>query len=456
MYTKRGIMWFRQDLRLHDNEALVEALSHTDEIIPVYVFDERQFEGNTALFKFRKTGKFRAKFIIESVRDLRARLRARGSDLIVRVGKPEEEIFEIAKLSKSNWVFCNRERTRDEVAVQDALEQNLWSVGQEMRYSRGKLLYYTADLPFPITHTPDTFSQFRKEVERYVQVRTPLDAPESLPPITVKLDAGEIPTLSILDYESFEEDPRAALTIQGGETEGLKRLHYYIWESGQLSDYKLSSDELSFEGDYSTHLSAWLSQGCVSPKTIFHEIRKYESQYGADDNTNALILSLLKRDFLRLMAKKYGDQIFHKEGPGYNSELTLENNWEKFQRWAEGKTGIPFIDAIMRAFIHSGYISYRGRMNVASYLIYDLGVNWQMGAEYFESLLIDYDIASNWGNWHYAAGVGSDSREKKQFNTPSQAQRYDSRGAFIRKWIPQLGEVSTDKFHQSDELTYAE
>ncbi|NBC06295.1 MAG: cryptochrome DASH, partial [Bacteroidetes bacterium] len=165
MYTKRGIMWFRQDLRLHDNEALTEALQYTDEVIPVYVFDERFFKGETTDFGFPKTGKYRAQFIIESIIDLRDSLRRMGSDLIVRIGKPEEEVFEIARKAKSSWVFCNRERTPDEVYVQDSLERNLWSVGQEIRYSRGKMLYYTADLPFPITHTPDTFSQFKKEVE---------------------------------------------------------------------------------------------------------------------------------------------------------------------------------------------------------------------------------------------------------------------------------------------------
>jgi len=456
MYTKRGILWFRLDLRLHDNEAMLDALNHTDEIIPVYVFDERLFEGNTNLFGFRKTGKYRAKFIIESIHDLRRSLRERGSDLVVRVGKPEEEILELAKQVKSSWVFCNRERTRDEVKVQDALEQNLWSIGQELRYSRGKLLYYTSDLPFPITHTPDTFSQFRKEVERYVPVREPLPVPEKLPSITVKLDPGDIPTLSVLDYEPFEPDQRAPLLIKGGESEGLKRLHYYLWESDAMQDYKNTSDELSQQADCSSHFSAWLAQGCLSPKTIYHELKRYEAQYGDNDHTYALMLNLLRRDFLRLMAKKYGDKIFDEEGPGNAIVGHQKVDWEQFQRWAEGNTGMPFIDANMREFIHTGYLSYRGRMNVASYLIYDLGLNWQMGAEYFESLLLDYDIASNWGNWHYAAGVGSDAREQRQFNTPSQAQRYDSRGEYIRKWVPELAEEPTDKFHQPGELSYVE
>ena len=136
---KRVIVWFRQDLRLHDNEALVEALGVADEVIPVYVFDVRLFRGKS-IFGFDRIGIARAQFILESVVDLRERLRARGSDLVIRVGISEDEIFDIAAKYKTNWVFCNRERTRDEIGVQDALERKLWSVGQEVRFSRGKML----------------------------------------------------------------------------------------------------------------------------------------------------------------------------------------------------------------------------------------------------------------------------------------------------------------------------
>ena len=144
MKRKRVIVWFRQDLRLHDNEALTDALKSGEEVIPVYVFDDRVFHGESR-FGFRKTEKFRARFIIESVMDLKKSLQALGSDLIIRIGKPEEEIFKIARKAKSSWTFCNRERTQEEVEVQDALEEHLWSIGQEIIYSRGKMLYYTQE-----------------------------------------------------------------------------------------------------------------------------------------------------------------------------------------------------------------------------------------------------------------------------------------------------------------------
>src|SRR5690606_25035916 len=145
------------DLRLHDNEALTEAIETKSEIIPIFVFDERVFFGTTKE-GFEKTSAYRTKFIIEAVQDLRNSLKKLDADLIVRVGKPEEIIFELAKEFKTSWVYCNRERTDEELKVQDLLEKNLWTIGQEIRYARGKMLYYTADLPFPITQTPDNFT----------------------------------------------------------------------------------------------------------------------------------------------------------------------------------------------------------------------------------------------------------------------------------------------------------
>lgn len=451
---QKAIVWFRQDLRLHDNEALTDALRCTEEIIPVYVFDERQFHGETR-FGFPKTGKYRAKFILESVKDLRENLQAKGTDLIVRLGKPEEEIFEIARQARTSWVFCNRERTQEEVAVQDALEKNLWSIGQEIRYSRGKLLYYTADLPFPVTQTPDIFTQFRKEVERYVPVREPLPVPDALPSSTDEIASGEMPSLQDLGHETFETDPRSVLDFKGGETEGLRRLQYYIWEAQHVKTYKETRNGL-IGGAYSTKFSPWLAQGCLSPKTIYHEVKKFESIYGGNKSTYWVIFELLWRDFFRLMAKKYGNRIFYRSGTKGEDDPRWRNDHKLLQKWVDGNTGVPFIDANMREIAHTGFMSNRGRQNVASFLVKDLGVNWQMGAEYFESVLIDYDVASNYGNWNYVAGVGSDPRENRYFNILSQARRYDPDGAYVKLWIPELADLPADKVHRPDRLSFAE
>lgn len=455
MTPKKGILWFRQDLRLHDNEALLDALNHCEEVIPVYVFDERIWYGKTS-FGFPKIGKFRAKFILESVADLKKSLQQRGSDLIIRVGYPEEEIFKIARKEKSNWVYCNRERTSEEVAVQDRLEKKLWSIGQEMRFSRGKMLLYTSDLPFPVNQTPDVFTQFRKEVEKIVPVRPPLSTENmTLPSLDAGSPIGEMPALEDFGIKDFDTDARSAFPFKGGETAALQHLHSYFWDKDLAKTYKKTRNGL-LGTDFSTKFSAWLAIGCISPKKIFAELKNYEKRVKKNDSTYWIYFELLWRDFFRLMGKKHEDKIFLLSGP----KGTKNNSWctdrNLFEQWAKGATGIPFIDANMRELNQTGFMSNRGRQNVASFLVHDLSVNWKMGAEYFESLLIDYDPCSNYGNWNYIAGVGSDPRENRVFNFVGQAHRYDPDGNFVKTWLPELSALPSEKIHQPDLLSEIE
>jgi len=451
---KRIIVWFRQDLRIHDNEALDYALERGDEIIPVYVFDERTFKGKTR-YGFAKTGKYRSKFVIECVQDLRNSFRELGTELIVRVGKPEEVIYEIAKNTRASWVFCNRERMQEELYVQDALERNLWKDGMEIHFFRGKMLYYTQDLPFPVSHSPDIFTQFRKEVERYVPIREPLPTPTRILPMSVSLDAGEMPKLKDFGHKNFKQDKRAVLPFKGGETVALERLNYYLWETDLIRNYKETRNGL-IGGDYSSKLSSWLAQGCISPKKVYAEIKKYEQGRTKNKSTYWLFFELLWRDFFRLMGKKHGNDIFQKGGTKAQENKDLKDDMAKFRIWREARTGLPFIDANMRELNLTGFMSNRGRQNVASFLVHDLKVNWQIGAEYFESLLIDYDVCSNWGNWNYVAGVGSDPREDRYFNILTQAKRYDPQGEYVKLWLPELAEIPLKKVHEPDTLSTTE
>ncbi len=427
---KRSIVWFRNDLRIHDNEALLDALAHNEEIVPLYVEDPRLLDGKTPL-GFDKMGRYRRKFLKESLIDLRKNLQALGSDLYIRQGHPETVIPELARECKTNYIYCNRERTSEEVDVQDKLEHAMWSIGQEIRYFRGKMLYYTADLPFPVTHCPDIFTSFRKEVEKFVDIRVPLPSPIKINPLSISLESGEI---SVPTEKISGQSPSF---LSGGESSALQELNYYIWESNQIANYKETRNGL-LGRDYSSKLSVHLSKGTISPKLIYAEVKKYENQVTKNKSTYWLVFELLWRDFFRFMAKKHGDKIFQIKGtrgvepPQYFENRTL------FDKWTAGQTGIPFIDANMRELNATGFMSNRGRQNVASFLINDMQLNWLWGAEYFESLLIDYDPCSNYGNWNYIAGVGSDPRENRYFNIPLQAKKYDPQGEYMRRWLPEL------------------
>lgn len=454
-HAKRIVVWFRQDLRLHDNEALTRAVERGEEVIPVYVFDERIFQGQTR-FGFPKTGVHRTKFIIEAVQDLRESFQALGIDLYVRVGKPEEEVFKVAQETQSSWVFCNMERTQEEVDVQNALEQKLWSIGQELHFFRGKMLYHTQDLPFPVSQVPDVFTSFRKEVEKFIPIREPLPRPMSFTRWSFRPSTlGDMPTLEDFGHTAVEEDTRAVLAFKGGERAAIARLDYYLWRSNAVKTYKETRNEL-LGGDYSSKFSAWLAQGCLSPKLIYQEVKRYEATRGKNKSTYWLIFELLWRDFFRLMAKKYGNAIFQRGGILGKSITPKPIDWDTFDAWANGTTGNPFIDANMIELNHTGFMSNRGRQNVASYLVHDLGLNWQLGASYFESCLIDYDVCSNWGNWNYLAGVGNDPREHRRFNILKQARRYDPKGAYVKHWLPHLATINEEEIHEISSLSSRE
>lgn len=442
MHGDTVIVWFRQDLRLHDNEALDDAVNTGKEIIPVYVFDDRVFRGET-MFGFPKTGIHRLQFIRESVADLRTSLRALGSDLVVRHGLPEEEIFKIAHAVKSRWVFCNRERTRDEVAVQDALEKNLWSIGQEVRFSRGKMLFYTADLPFPVTHTPDHYATFRKETERFVKVRHPLPAPECLPPVTVDIPRGEIPSLSHLVGGKADLLPN---DISGGETAALRQLDALKSNPGASYD----GDFISLAGDSKPRLSPWLAQGCLSPKLAYHSLRECSL---SGEAFQVVAQRLMLRDYMRLMVKKHGNRVFLSGGITGQAQGVSGKEMETFRIWARGHTGLPIIDAAMQQLNKTGFMPHRARVLCAQFLVRELGVAWRPGASYFESMLIDYDPCSNWVNWNQVAGVGPEQREERRLNYILQARRLDPDGEYVRTWIPALRRAATEWVHQPDQAS---
>lgn len=397
-----SILWFRQDLRLHDNEALIEAVRNADEVIPVYVFN----------VKADRISPFRLKFLIESVTDLRLHLRALGSDLVIRIGKPDDILHQLALETKSQWVYCNRERTREEVEEQDSLERKLWTTGREIRYSRGKMLYYTSDLPFPVTHCPDSFISFRKEVEAIVPVRAPLDTPLFMPSIKSPYEPGEIPDLDVLLQDVAETRD---YLFSGGESEGLKAL---------LKHHHQEPATISMEEGLM--ISPWISMGCLSPKKVYYD--SYAMEHGEYVRQH-----LLYRDYLRLMGKKYGNLIFAKAG--IKSRIGACNiNPEAIDNWKAGNTGIPIIDAAMHQLNRTGWISDVLRRTVANYLIKVLKLDWTLGAAYFEATLIDYDPCSNWVSWLNLAGVGPDSREDRIIHYDVVGKKLDPDGAYVRMW----------------------
>ena len=455
MKYNRIIVWFRNDLRIHDQEALSKAVQLGLEVIPVVCFDPRWFE-KTEL-GFPKTGAFRAKFLFEAVQDLRHSLQKLGADLVILQGIPEKVLADFAIQQQVNAVFFSQEVTSEERNVEKALEKALFSQGIACESFWQSTLFHLEDLPFPVKQVPEVFTQFRKELEKGSRIREAFQSPKRInfPKETLKnYPMGEIPSLKTYGLDEPTPDVKSWMEVKGGESSALGRLQSYFWEKDLLKSYKQTRNGL-IGMDYSSKFSPWLALGCISPRRIYFEVKRYEKERKKNDSTYWLIFELIWRDYFRFISKKHGNKIFHLEGIR-NQKDSWKRDQNLFVSWIEGKTGVPFVDANMRELKYTGFMSNRGRQNVASFLVNDLGIDWTWGASYFESQLIDYDVCSNWGNWMYVAGVGNDPRENRYFNILRQASNYDKKGDYVRLWVPELQAINGFDIHQPWELSTTE
>ena len=239
-----------------------------------------------------------------------------------------------------------------------------------------------------------------------------------------------------MGFDQSNINHRGYYSFQGGVEAGQKRAQKWIWESHNIFTYKITRNQLR-GADFSSRFSPWLSLGCLSSREIFWEVKKYESKYSANESTYWLIFELLWRDFFQFLARVHGPKIFHRKGLHPERSLTVEpaDAESLFSNWKMGTTMDPFINANMNELRLTGWMSNRGRQNVASYLINNLGLDWRRGAQWFEEQLIDYDPCSNYGNWLYLAGYGNDPRTNRCFNITKQAGLYDPTGSYQKDWI---------------------
>lgn len=444
------ILWFRNDLRLHDHQPIVSALKQQALLIPVYCLDPRQFA--TTPLGFPKTGAWRAKFLLESLADLRENLKQRGSNLLVYRGKPEEILPDLAQSLGVTAIYYHQEVASEETRVEKKLAHNLQPLGIKLVGFWGHTLHDREDLPFSIDNLPEVFTSFRKQVEQTPPL-PPLPAPQAIPSPDLPI-AENLPTLAELGLPEPVTDDRAVLSFQGGETQARQRLQTYFWDLDCLKNYKETRNGM-VGANYSSKFSPWLALGCLSPRYIAQEVQQYETDRVKNDSTYWLIFELLWRDYFRFIVHKHGDRVFHRSGL-QGIDFSWKTDRGAFEQWRLGQTGFPLVDANMQELLYTGFMSNRGRQNVASFLTKNLGIDWRWGAEWFESQLIDYDVCSNWGNWNYSAGVGNDARGFRYFNIRKQAQDYDPQGTYVKHWLPVLQNLPPHLVHQPWKLNATE
>jgi deoxyribodipyrimidine photo-lyase len=427
---KTSIVWFKTDLRLHDNETLVRAIEQSDKIIPVYCFDDNHFK--TTEFGFIKTGHFRANFLLESLIDLDNSLREIGSGLLIIRGNPEIELLKIVQKFNVQKVFSKKEVAYEEIQTQNLVEKELWKAHCSLETFSTSTLYHAQDLPFALKDIPDIFTNFRKRIEKESSIRSVFQKPKLIH--SPKIEPIILPSLSQLGLQYVEKDCRAAIDFKGGESEGFNRLNAYFFDSQGISTYKDTRNGMIGE-NYSTKFSPWLALGCLSPREIYFELKKYEAVHISNDSTYWLEFELLWRDYFRFMMKKHKHHYFLEFGIQKEKVNSNLHNSHLFDNWKNAETSDAFINANMNELNCTGFMSNRGRQNVASYLCNQLKLDWRYGAAYFEQQLIDYDVCSNWGNWAYLAGVGNDPRGKREFNIEKQANDYDKNKTYRNLWL---------------------
>lgn len=458
-------------------------------------------EARSQVAKIWRTGPHRAKFIADGVWDLKTQLENLncGSGLEMRVGSIGDVVSDILdwyKKDRNNRGEVTGVWITDDDGTEEREDQRIlrritrkhdvdFKVWDDEKY-----FVDDRDLPFDnISKLPNVYTTFRKGLEPLRdRPRSTLDAPTQLPPLPSEIPPQKEPfttPTSLKDlYKALltplEKDPsytlreppkwptdvQSAHPFSGGETSALDRVAHLV-DKGAFSSYKATRNGM-LGLDFSTKLSAFLAQGHLTARQVHWAMHDFEEGrgpgknvqgYGKGENegTAAVRFELLWRDYMRLCMRKFGNKMFHLYGIQSQDEKSAahQKHWKKldgsggagddaqatkevFTRFRSGRTGVGLIDASNRELFVTGYTSNRARQNVASFLSSHLNIDWRIGAEWYECFLVDYDVASNWGNWQYVAGVGNDPRQGRVFNPVKQALDYDPNGEYIKAWVPEL------------------
>ena len=423
-----GLVWFRNNLRINDNCSLYRAIQSDKKIIAVYFFDPKQFSKDR--FGFQKTEKFRAKFLHETVTNLQQNLKDLNITLLTYFEHPENKMRKLCEEFCIRTIYTQKEWTKEEVSTKKLIQQTL-PERIDFIEDYDQFLFHPNSVTKNVSNIPDVFSVFRKKLEKTVKVEIEKKCTQ-LSASNLIVNPTKIPALIELGFKNFDIPIKTAFPFIGGENEALKRLENYFFETKKVAFYKKTRNGLIGK-DYSTKFSPWLANGSLSARTIYWKIKEFETKFGANQSTYWVIFELMWRDYFKYISLKYDSKIFSIGGI-----LERDYQWNSdakiIEKWINGETKDDFVNANMLELKETGWMSNRGRQNVASYFAKELLQDWRIGAAYFESMLLDFDVHSNYGNWMYVAGVGNDPRDRK-FNTRFQAERYDPNHQYRKLWL---------------------
>tara|TARA_Y200000002_G_scaffold378487_1_gene385955 strand:- start:748 stop:1995 length:1248 start_codon:yes stop_codon:yes gene_type:complete len=413
-------------MRIEDNTSLTNAINNSDNVFGFINIDPKNFLSTKHGFK--KTEKFRVKFLLETIFDLKNQLDTLNISLIITNKDFDQSINEIIKQYKVTDIYTQTEWTRDELKEESFIPEEI-----NLIKDFDQFLFSPNDVRSLYDNIPRGFSNFRKKCEKYLSVYDTLPIPRSLDSDNKISIDYPIPSLSDLGFKDFKVHKDSVFNFKGGEMNAKNRIINYFFKTKNVSKYKLTRNGLIGE-DYSSKFSPWLANGSVSVKYIYKLLKEYETEVEKNDSTYWLYFELIWRDFFKYVSMQHKDKFFNKDGI-YGEDKEWSDDKDILLNWINGKTDEPFVNANMIELSETGFMSNRGRQNVSNYLTKELKIDWRIGAEYFESMLIDYDVHSNYGNWLYNAGIGNDSMPFRKFNPKLQSDRYDPDKLYEKIWL---------------------
>ncbi|WP_049579856.1 deoxyribodipyrimidine photo-lyase [Nocardiopsis sp. SBT366] len=409
------IVLFTQDLRPNDHPALSAALHASPQVVPVFVLEP----GLLA-----RAARNRRAHLAEALADLRSGLRERGGDLLLRRGDTATEVGRLARETGARTVHLSAGVTRFAARRLDSLR----ATGLEVCEHPGLTVVPPGDLTPASGDHYKVFTPYWRAWEG-ARWREVLPAPEALE-LPEGLEPGDLPEL---DGDAEGIGALAPDRQTGGWTMARERLRAWLDEG--LADYGDRNDDLP--GAATSRLSADLRFGCLSPLEIATAARDLPggSEY---------VRQLAWRDFHHQVTAAF---------PWINTRdyRARDREWrddrDALAAWKEGRTGVPIVDAGMRQLLQEGFMHNRARMITAAFLTKTLLVHWREGAAHFDAHLTDGDVANEYGNWQWTAGTGNDTRPNRAFNPSRQARRFDPEGVYVRRYVPELAELSGARAH---------
>jgi deoxyribodipyrimidine photo-lyase len=414
-----ALVWFRRDLRLQDHPPLTAAHRESDRIVPVFVLDPRLLDGG------RFPSANRAWFLLESLRELRAALRDRGGELVVREGTPERVLPALAAETGADSVHFASDVSPFAMARDRRVVAALEDAGVAARRHPGN---FVADVGAPRTTAGRPFTVFSPFWRRWEKLprREVHGAPRALS-VPGGLRAGAIPRAT----------PEAAEPLlPPGEAAARERLRR--WLDGPVDAYRERHDRLA---GGTSELSPALHFGCLSARETEERARRR-----GGTGALAFVRQLAWRDFYAHVLLNHPGNARRAHKAEFEA-LTWSDDAEAFDAWREGRTGYPVIDAGMRELRHRGWMHNRARLLTAAFLTKDLHLDWRLGEAHFMRHLLCGDEAQNNGNWQWITSIGVDPAPyfRRMYNPMTQQRRHDPDGTYVRRWCPELRAVPLER-----------